>query len=49
MQAVRKDSTDQETFTLQHAGSGWRMEVEVSVLTEKQLFGRAFGIHEADR
>lgn len=31
MQAVRKDSKDQEIFTLQHAGSGRRMDVKVSV------------------
>lgn len=31
MQAVSKDSKDQETFTLYQAGSGQRMEVEVSV------------------
>lgn len=42
MQAVRKDSKDQETFTLQHAGSGRRMEAEVSVVNWETVIWQRF-------
>lgn len=42
MQAVRKDSKDQEIFTLQHAGSGRRMDVKVSVFNWEIVIWQSF-------
>lgn len=42
MQAVRKDSKDQQHFNMQHQAGGWKLRSQG--LADKYLFGAVFGI-----